>query len=156
VKFSCTNCGQHIEADDSDAERQASCPTCCHDLVIPDANRPLSVPARKTKQKSILAGLLLLGLFAFAFYHFCGIFVIQPLEAIPSGATVVYWRADLRLPFISSGDGFLQASGEGVSPLGRAVFLANLFGKIADRKIVSLPYSKTLFLWSTGGSKYDR
>ena len=35
MKFSCTNCDQHIEADDSYAGLQVSCPTCGYGLVIP-------------------------------------------------------------------------------------------------------------------------
>lgn len=90
------------------------------------------------------------------FRSFCGIFVVQPIGAIPDGGTIVYWRSGLNMPFIASADGLQQEYDGGVSLLGRGVILAGLTDMLRERKIVSLPYSKTLYLWSTGGREYDR
>jgi hypothetical protein len=87
---------------------------------------------------------------------FLGIFVIQPIGAIPDGATIIYWRSGLNLPFVASADGLLEESGAGVSLLGRGVFLAKLAEPIKEREICRLGYSETLYLWSTDGKQYDR
>jgi len=86
----------------------------------------------------------------------CGIFVIQPIGAIPNGVTIVYWRAGLNLPFIASADGLLNDSDSKISLLGRGLILANLSEPILKRKIFKFGYSETLYLWSTGGKKYEK
>jgi hypothetical protein len=88
------------------------------------------------------------------FYFTTGFFVIQPTRALPEGGTVWYWRYDTGLPFISSADGFLVDTREGVSLLDRRFVLAALAELIAQLKIASLPYSKTLYLISTGGREF--
>jgi hypothetical protein len=109
----------------------------------------------KTKKRRILMVLLLLLCFFLFFRLFLGIFVIQPIGAFPEGATIIYWRSGLNMPFISSPDGLLEKSGAGVSLLGRGIMLGGLAEPIINRKIISLPYSKTLYLWSTGGKEYE-
>ena len=162
-KFECTSCGQRMSATEDLFGRDAVCPSCSRSLVIPfpqaraePATTPKPVATTPQKKRSSAAALLLIAILFGAFYFCCGIFVIQPIGAIPDGVTIVYWRADLRLPFISSADGLLETSGAGVSLLGRGIFLAGIADKIKDRKIVNLPYSNTLYLWSTGGKEYDR
>jgi hypothetical protein len=86
----------------------------------------------------------------------CGFFVIQPIGAIPNGVTIVYWRAGLNMPFITSADGLLNDSDNKVSILGRGLILANLSEPILKRKIFRFGYSETLYLWSTGGKKYAK
>jgi len=88
------------------------------------------------------------------FYFGTGFFVIQPAGALPEGATVWYWRYGTGLPFISSADGFLVDMQGGASLLDRGFFLAVLAELIAQLKIASLPYSKTLYLISTGGREF--
>lgn len=105
--------------------------------------------------KSALVGLLLCLLCGLVYFA-TGFFVIQPIGAVPEGATVWYWRVDTRLPFIASADGLLMEKAGGVSLLGRAVALGAVAEVITDRKIVSLPYSRTLYLISTGGREFDR
>lgn len=90
------------------------------------------------------------------FRIFCGIFVIQPIGAIPDGATIIYWRYNLGLPFISSADGLLDKTGAGVSLMGRAIYIGQLSKPILENKIVKFGYSETLYLWSTGGKKFER
>ncbi len=101
----------------------------------------------------LLAG----GMFGvFLFWLLCGIFVIQPIEAIPNGVTIIYWRSELKIPFIASVDGMLDDSGVGVSILGRALMLATVAKPLMEHEIVRFGYSETLYLWSTGGKKYSR
>ena len=107
-------------------------------------------------KKLFLYVLLPVSLLAVAFYFLCGIFVIQPIGAIPDGATVVYFRYDTNMSFISSADGMLDKTGAGVSLLGRGIALGAIAKGIEDKKICSLPYSRTLYLISTGGKEYDR
>src|SRR5262245_43285679 len=100
--------------------------------------------------------LILLCLLSSCVYFITGFFVIQPIGALPEGATVWYWRVDTSLPFISSADGLLLEKQQSVSLLGRAVALGAVAKPIADRKIVALPYSRTLYLVSTGGREFER
>ncbi|HZP02715.1 MAG TPA: hypothetical protein VFD30_20870 [Terriglobia bacterium] len=97
-----------------------------------------------------------LGGLALFFRLFCGIFVIQPIGAIPEGATIVYWRSGLNVLFIASADGLLDDAGAGVSLLGRGLLLGKLAKPITDREIFRLGYSETFYLWSTGGKKYEK
>ena len=101
----------------------------------------------------ILITIFVIGLF---FRLFCGIFVIQPIGAIPEGATIFYWRNGMNIPFISSADGLLEKSGSGVSLLGRGLILAKIAEPIKEREIFRFDYSETLYLWSTGGKKYEK
>lgn len=106
-------------------------------------------------KKLSLYVLLPVSLLAVVFYFLCGFFVIQPIGAIPEGATVVYFRFNTNMPFISSADGMLETTGAGVSLLGRGIALGAIAKSIEDKKICSLPYSKTLYLISTGGKEYE-
>ena len=110
----------------------------------------------KTKNKKIIsAAAALLGLLLFI-RIFCGIFVIQPIGAIPEGVTIVYWRTGLNLPFVTSADGFLIDSGVGISLLSRGMTLAKLSEPILEKEIMRFSYSETLYLWSTGGKQFNR
>lgn len=108
-----------------------------------------------SKKNIGIAAAIFLGFLIF-FRLFCGVFVIQPIGAVPEGATIVYWRAGLNLPFVSSADGFLIDSDAGVSLLGRGMVLAKLSEPILKKEIVRFSYSETMYLWSTGGRKFDR
>lgn len=97
--------------------------------------------------------ILALGLFI----RIClGVFVIQPIGAIPDGVSIVYWRLGMNLPFISSADGILEDSGAGVSLLGRGVILSKVAEPIIDRELFRFDYSQTLYLWSTSGKQYEK
>lgn len=93
---------------------------------------------------------------ALIFRLFCGIFVIQPIGAIPDGATIIYWRTGLNLPFIASADGILEESDAGVSLLGRGMLIGKLAEPIKEKEIFRFGYSETLYLWSTGGKTYEK
>lgn len=81
------------------------------------------------------------------------IFVVQPIGAIPEGRTVIIWRLHT-MKFIDSADAWCERQMGGVNLLCRSAVL----GKLAkeDVIIVRLPYSETLYFWSTGGHTYSR
>ena len=91
----------------------------------------------KKKLIIISISILAIGLF---FRIFCGIFVIQPIGAIPKGATIVYWRMGINLPFIASADGILEKSDVGVSLLGRGMILAKVEKPIQEKEIFRIGY----------------
>lgn len=89
-------------------------------------------------------------------YLSIGAFVIQPIGAVPEGATIIYFRMGLNIDFISSADGILLEREQQVSLLNRAVVLAQMGKIITERKMFSLPYVEELYLISTRGKKYNR
>lgn len=91
-----------------------------------------------------------------AFWCFCGILVNQPIGVLPDGFTLIYYRQGLNLPFITSADGIQEATTGKVSLFGRGVVLSAMAQAVENRKIITLPYSHTIYLWSTGGNEYDR
>lgn len=93
---------------------------------------------------------------ALVLYFTFGIFVIQPIGAIPEGATIVYFRLGLNTSFISSADGFLLDNDQDVSLLSRMVVLGKFGDLLQTRKIVTLPYSQSLYLISTGGMQFEK
>lgn len=105
-------------------------------------------------KKKLIFILITIAVIGISFRFFCGIFVIQPIGAIPKGTTIVYWRVGMDLPFISSADGLLEKSGVGVSLLGRGIMLAKYAKPIKEKEFFRLSYSETLYLYSTGGKKY--
>jgi hypothetical protein len=104
-----------------------------------------------SKRKIIL--LVMIVAFMIAVYTQVTFFVIQPIGAVPDGRTLVVWRTG-KLKFIDSADGFCARESNGVSLLCRMAVL----GTVAQNStvIVRLPYSETLYLISTNGSKYER
>jgi hypothetical protein len=99
---------------------------------------------------SAIVGIILVCYFCF------GLFIIQPLGMLPEGATVVYFRLGLNLPFISSADGLILKKSKDVSLLERGLMMATLSKPIIERKIVTLPYFNTLYLVSTGGVEFEK
>ena len=89
-------------------------------------------------------------------YITIGVFVIQPMGALPEGATVLYWRVSTNLPFISSADGLLLDTGSEVSLLGRAIVMGTIGSIVVERKIGSFPYSRTFYLLSTKGKEFEK
>ena len=89
-------------------------------------------------------------------YVFTGFLIIQPIGALPEGATIWYFRFGLNTSFISSADGILLKSNQGVSLLGRAVVLSKMSEVIINRKIIKIPYNHRLYLISTEGVELDR
>jgi len=110
-----------------------------------------------TRRKKSVVGTSLLILFSCLVFYFCtGFFVVQPIGALPEGATIWYWRLGTRFPFISSADGLLLKKTGSVSLMGRAGALAAFSGFLKEKKIAVLPYSRTLYLISTGGYEFKQ
>ena len=108
----------------------------------------------KPRRLIVLAVIFLLVEWGLLFYFTTGFFVIQPTGALPEGVTVWYWRHGTGFPFVSSADGFLVDKQGDVSLLDRVIVLTALTELIAQLKIASLPYSRTLYLISTGGREF--
>ena len=106
--------------------------------------------------RRVFSVLLGLGLFFFLIYLTTGFFVIQPIGAVPQGATIWCWRIGTNLPFIGSADGILLEKVGSVSIFGRAIALSKLSEFLINRKIVLFPYSETLYLISTGGVTFKK
>jgi len=85
------------------------------------------------------------------FWIFTGFFVIQPIGAIPDGATVWYYRFGTKFSFISSPDGFLLDNGQGVSILGRAIVLGKMGEIIKEKKLFPFPTAKLSTYYQQGG-----
>lgn len=101
--------------------------------------------------------ILILGLLVIIviFSSVCGVFVLQPIGAVPEGVTIIYWRDGLNMPFVASADGILEKTGTGVSLLSRGILLSKVIELIKPRIICRLPYSEQLYLISTNGNKYE-
>ena len=108
----------------------------------------------KLKRLIALVVSLLIVELGLLFYFTTGFFVIQPIGPFPEGATVWYWRYHTGLSFISSADGFLVHNQRDVSLLNQGIVLTALVKPITQLKIAFLPYSKTLYLISTGGREF--
>lgn len=86
-------------------------------------------------------------------YFSLTVFVIQPIGAIPEGRTLVIARVG-KTKFLDSADAICQREMGGVSLLCRGMMM----GKLLEETTIylRLPYSETLYSWSTGGRQYDR
>ena len=85
-----------------------------------------------------------------------GIFVIQPIGAIPDGTTIVYWRVGTNFDFVESADGLVQKTGAGLSLFTRGIALAAAAEPVVQREIFRMPYSSFLYGLTTGGEYYDK
>lgn len=81
------------------------------------------------------------------------VFVVQPIGAVPEGRTVVMSRLT-NTKFIDSADAICLRIQDGVSLLCRGMVL----GQVLDEANIylRLPYSRTLYRISTGGTEFDR
>lgn len=86
-------------------------------------------------------------------YFSLTVFVIQPIGALPEGRTLVTARVG-KIRFLDSADAICEREMGGVSLLCRSMIM----GKFLEETTVyfRLPYSETLYSWSTGGRKYER
>ncbi|MGC3945663.1 MAG: hypothetical protein QM762_14275 [Chryseolinea sp.] len=99
--------------------------------------------------------ILILSVFAAAFYFCFGLFVIQPIGALKDGSTILYFRLGSNGKFITSIDGILLDNDEDVTILGRMMVLGKHGKIVKDRKVASFPYSSTLYLISTNGKDFN-
>ena len=79
------------------------------------------------------------------------VFTVQPIGALPEGRTLVIWRAKT-MKFIDSADAWCERQTKSVSVMCRSLVLAQIVDE--DVIILKLPYSETLYLWSTDGRMY--
>lgn len=156
----CPFCAEEIKVDDTKCKHCDSNLDTKLDVKTEESKKnsasqttPSTMGKRKRTSTVFVCTFVVLLLF---FRLFFGIFVIQPIGAIPDGVTIVYWRSGLNLPFVASADGLLEASGEGVSLLGRGIILGGLAKTITQREIFRVGYSETLYLYSTGGKQYEK
>jgi hypothetical protein len=89
---------------------------------------------------------------AVLFYVFCGFYTIQPIGALPDGATAIVWRESGE-PFFNSPDALCIERRGGVSLLCRGMAMAQA---PTDRIILRLPYQGWAYRQSTGGQEFDR
>ena len=104
-------------------------------------------------QKSIiLIGAVVTAAFLIAYFSLT-LFVIQPIGALPEGRTLVISRLS-KTQFIDSADAMCEREMGGVSLLCRSMMIGNVLKSATT--ILRLPYSETLYFWSTGGRDYGR
>lgn len=78
-------------------------------------------------------------------------FVVQPIGAVPDGVTLVLMGR--RSQFVESADGICLRSTGQVTLLCRMAAFAKVGQE--DKILIRLPYSKTLYLWSTNGQSFE-
>lgn len=86
-------------------------------------------------------------------YFSLTVFVIQPIGAVPDGKTIVIGRVG-KTRFVDSADAICDREMGGVNLLCRGVMMGNILNNATV--YLRLPYSETLYLWSTGGRDYGR
>lgn len=96
---------------------------------------------------------LVAGLLCAAATQLVTMFVIQPIGAVPEGRTILMWRLG-SLRFIDSADAWCKRNMGEVTLLCRMGVLSRVAKE--GNIILRLPYSSTLYEWSTGGKTYDR
>lgn len=100
-----------------------------------------------------LISLVALVTIAIAVYTQITIFVVPPIGAVPEGRTVIMLRLN-KTNFIDSADAMCERIQGGVSLMCRGLTMAAV---VNNTKILArLPYSRSLYLVSTGGKTYDR
>jgi len=118
----------------------------------PDCTSSLIIRPMKTRKFVLIFTVAFLLFFRFAF----GLYVVQPIGAIPEGATIVYWRLGTNMDFVESADGLVLKTGAGLSLLTRGLAISTSASVVADRKVLKLPYSSFLYGLTTNGRFYDR
>ena len=81
------------------------------------------------------------------------LFVIPPIGAVPEGRTVLISRTTAT-HFVDSPDAVCERIQGGVSLLCRGLVMGQVVQ--ASTIYARMPYSRTLYLLSTGGKTYDR
>jgi hypothetical protein len=89
---------------------------------------------------------------AVLFYLFCGFYTVQPIGALPDGATAIVWR-DSGEPFFNSPDALCLERIGAVSLMCRGLAMGQA---PTDRIILRLPYQHWAYTASTGGQEFDR
>lgn len=117
-------------------------------------NQPTEATAQAHSKRGVfwpwLMGVLVL--FGVWFYAKLGFYSIQPIGAIPDGATAIVWRGEGE-PFFNSADGQCLERVGSVSLMCRGVAMGQA---PTDRIVMRLPYQRWAYLQSTGGREFDR
>jgi hypothetical protein len=106
-----------------------------------------------TKKMRIIALLLALVVVGVLASTQVSVFVLQPIGALPEGRTLVISRMQ-GSTFIDSADAMCERIQGSVNLLCRGMVMGQV-GKNAT-VYMRLPYSDTLYQFSTGGKTYDR
>jgi hypothetical protein len=83
-----------------------------------------------------------------------GVFTMQPIGALPEGATVIYHSRGPEMPMFASADGLCLKIQGSVSLWCRLTAMAGI-APITERIMIRLPYSRTAYLLSTGGQEFE-
>ncbi|CDH05749.1 hypothetical protein KKJ06_19495 [Xenorhabdus bovienii] len=102
-------------------------------------------------KKLIVAVIIIFVALSIFAYNKITIFAVQPIGALPEGATVVMWKKG-NMRFFESPDGMCLQSTGGVSLFCRLAALGNGIDK--DNVIFRLPYIEYVYLQSTDGRKF--
>lgn len=92
------------------------------------------------------------GSFLALFYTFCGFYTVQPIGALPDGATAIVWRESGE-PFFNSADALCLERTGSVSLMCRGMAMGQA---PTERIILRLPYIHFTYTMSTGGKEFDR
>lgn len=93
-----------------------------------------------------------MGAFLALFYTFCGFYTLQPIGALPEGATAIVWRESGE-PFFNSADALCLERTGGVSLMCRGMAMGQA---PTERIILRLPYMHFAYTMSTGVKEFDR
>jgi hypothetical protein len=119
-------------------------------MMESDPGVVLPTKARKRRW----TGPLLFAVFAGFVYFFVTVYTVQPIGALPDGATIIMWRG-ANQPFFDSPDAACLRVQGGVSLLCRGIALGAESPAI-QHHILVLPYMQWAYLLSTGGQEFDR
>jgi len=106
---------------------------------------------KRRKKISLIVAVLVILIIA-VFLLKTGFYSIQPIGAIPEGATWLVWRVSGE-PFFNSADATSLRRTGSVSLMSRGLALAEA---PKDRIILRLPFWKFAYMRSTGGNTFDR
>lgn len=104
------------------------------------------------KKRSPVLLLVLLTVVGIICYTQITIFVVPPIGAVPEGRTLVISRLN-RTEFVDSADAMCERIQGGVNLLCRGMLMAAVVEKATI--YLRLPYSRSLYLISTGGKTYE-
>jgi hypothetical protein len=115
-----------------------------------------TVAAPKKRRGPVIA-LLMIALLALVWWGIRpGIFVVQPIGAVPDGVTIIYTSRGGEMPFVSSGDGMCLQKLGSVNLLCRGAAMSGFMKTFEDHIVLRMPYSEWLYLQSTDGAKFER
>ena len=85
-----------------------------------------------------------------------GLFVVQPIGAVPDGAAIVYLSRGEKLDTVDSADGICLRMSGGVNLLCRGAALGQFMNTYENEIVVRLPYSEWMYEMTTDGKRFDR